>query len=147
MAFRLSLLMPVDARPADIIEAGGIRLLRLFISVELFLHDVLRFQNRLIMSVLSCISPRLASSSRFSIRCVVSCKTLKPKVPAPPLIEWAARKMAFNCSASGASGCKTSRCCSISANSSSASSKMSDKIAYIHAHAVTSVRLMALWEH
>lgn len=25
--------------------------------------------------------------------------------------------------------------------------KMSDKIAYIHAHAVTSVRLMALWEH
>ena len=47
MAFRLSLLMPVDARLADIIEAGGIRLLRLFISVELFLHDVLRFQKQI----------------------------------------------------------------------------------------------------
>ncbi len=58
---RLSLLMPVDARPGRYNRSWGIRLLRLFISVELFLHDVLRSKNRLIMSVLSCISPRLAS--------------------------------------------------------------------------------------
>ncbi len=65
MAFRLSLLMPVDARPGRYNQAGGIRLLRLFISVELFLHDSFVSKNRLIMSVLSCISPRLLHRAGF----------------------------------------------------------------------------------
>ena len=33
--------------------------------------------------------------------CVTSARSVKPKVPADPLIEWAARKMAFSCSVSG----------------------------------------------
>ncbi len=59
--------MPVDARPGRYNRSWKHPALALFISVELFLHDVLRFQKQIEMSVLSCISPRLASSSRFSI--------------------------------------------------------------------------------
>lgn len=76
------------------------------------------FKNRLIMSVLSCILFRLVLSSRFFIRCVVFCKTLKLKVFVFFLIEWVVRKMVFNCSVFGVFGCKISKCCFMLVNSS-----------------------------
>src|SRR6185437_10626522 len=71
----------------------------------------------------SASSPRRAASSRFSSRWVVRCSASKPKVPAPPLIECAARKIAFNCSGSGCARSSANKCASMPSSSSPASSK------------------------
>ncbi len=60
------------------------------------------------------------------------------KVPAPPLIEWAARKMAFNCSALALPAAKPADAAPCQPTVRRFIKKCLIKIAYIHAHAVTS---------
>ena len=77
-------------------------------------------------STISCvrgISFLRTRSSRVSKIWVTSAMSVKPKVPLPPLIEWAARKMAFTWSASGASRSSASNKASILTRCSAASSK------------------------
>src|SRR5471032_2506200 len=74
-------------------------------------------------SDVSAISPLRMRSSSVSRMWVTSVMLVTPNVEAPPLTEWAVRKIAFRSSASGASMFTASSSRSISASSSSASSK------------------------
>ena len=75
------------------------------------------------MSAVTCSSLLRALSSRFSITCVRFINASKPKIPLPPLIEWAALKMLLSSSGSGASTSRLINSCSISSRCSSLSSK------------------------
>ncbi len=80
-------------------------------------------KNASTCSAVSAISCLRILSSKFSSTCVISVMSIKPKVAAPPFIEWAARKIALSSSSSGLSMSMPRSKRSASANSSSASSK------------------------
>ncbi len=71
----------------------------------------------------TCILPARSSSSSVSSVCVNDAMSLKPNMPAPPLIEWATRKMVLIVSASALPTFRRSRPASIESSASKLSSK------------------------
>jgi hypothetical protein len=71
------------------------------VAVQLHLEDVLGGQEGVDVLAVSAISPLRMRSSRVSSTWVTSVMSVTPNVDAPPLTEWAVRKIAFRSSASG----------------------------------------------
>ena len=81
------------------------------------------FSRASIASLVTCLRPSRISSSSVSMIWVKLATSVKPNVPAPPLIEWAARKIELISSGSASPGCIPSNPDSMISRPSKLSSK------------------------
>ena len=88
-------------------------------------------------------SPLRSRSSRFSCRCVSDATSVQPSIPALPLIEWTARKIAFRSSGRGASVSRRNRMASTLARCSWVSSKKISRNALASPRALESCDIVA----